>query len=85
MSSLSNGLAPKHVRAGALLSLSFDSRAVGRQAGKIARQMLDNRKRKWPRLVSPDSERLSVNIHTATAMGLTIPDAIIKRVENTYE
>jgi len=76
------GLAPKYVRAGSLFSLSFDSRAVGRQAGRMAGRILKGRK--LTALLAPDTTSLAVNRQTATRLGLTIPARLLKQATHTY-
>jgi len=76
------GLAPKYVRSGSLFSLSFDSRATGRQAGDMAGRMLNGKK--LPPLVSPDTTNLVINRQTADRLGLMIPAPLIKKATHIY-
>ncbi len=76
------GLAPKYVRAGSLFSLSFDSRSVGRQAGRMAGRILKGRK--MPALLPPDTTNLAVNLQTASRLGLTIPARLLKQATHAY-
>jgi len=76
------GLAPKYVRAGSLFSLSFDSRAIGIQAARMAVRMLKGRQ--LPELVSPDATKLAINRLTARRMGLKIPTRLLKSAAHIY-
>ncbi len=76
------GLAPKYVRAGSLFSLSFDSRAVGVQAGRMAGRILKGRQ--LPALLSPDTINLAVNRQTAIRLGLNIPAQLLKQAAHAY-
>lgn len=76
------GLAPKHVRAGSLFSLSFDSRAIGKQAGRMANRMLKGKK--LSELVSPDLLSLVMNSQTADRLGLHIPSVLLKKAVLIY-
>jgi len=76
------GLAPKYVRAGSLFSLSFDSRSVGKQAGKMARGMLNGRK--FTALLAPDTVNLLVNRQTAKRLGLKLPEGLLQQTIHSY-
>jgi len=76
------GLAPKYVRAGSLFSLSFESRALGKQAGRMAGRMLKGRK--LAALVSPDTINLAVNRQTANRLGLKLSAQLLKQARHTY-
>jgi len=76
------GLAPKYVRAGSLFALSFDSKALGVQAGQMAKRILKGRK--LPALVAPDAIKLVVNRQTAKRLGLTMSASLLKGVAHSY-
>ncbi|MFQ5518949.1 MAG: ABC transporter substrate binding protein, partial [Mariprofundus sp.] len=76
------GLAPKHVRAGSLFSLSFDSRAIGLQAGDMVKRILKGKK--LPTLVAPDEVSFVMNKQTADRLGLHIPASLLKKAAFIY-
>jgi len=76
------GLADKHVRAGSLFALSFDSQAIGSQAGRMVNRMLKGKK--TPKLVPPNLFQLTLNTQTANRLGLHIPAALLAKAVNIY-
>jgi len=81
------GLAPKHVRAGCLFALSFDSNAVGKQAARLAQRILHATalpKTEAPKLESPETNRLSINIRTVAKLGIVINPRILRQADQTY-
>ncbi|MBN4077181.1 hypothetical protein JYT48_02800 [Mariprofundus ferrooxydans] len=76
------GLAPKYVRAGSLFALSFDSRAVGRQAGDMAMRILNGET--LAKRVSPDVVRFVLNKQTADRLGLYLSAALLKQAADLY-
>ena len=75
------GLSEKYVKQGALLSLSFDSKEIGKQAGELAYDRLENMQSK---IVDPRTLRLFVNKNTAAQLNITIPDSVMKRAYQIY-
>jgi len=76
------GLADKHVRAGSLFALSFDSQAIGLQAGRMSNRMLKGKK--MPKLVPPNLFKLTLNTQTANRLNLHIPAALLAKAANIY-
>lgn len=76
------GLADKHVRAGALFSLTFDSRELGRQAAMMAYELA--RGRMAPYLVFPQNPKLAINALTAKRLGVAIPQQALKAGAEIY-
>ncbi len=76
------GLAPKYVRAGSLFALSFDSRAVGLQAGDMAKKILNGQK--VTKKVSPNVVNFALNQQTADRLGLHISPALLKKANHLY-
>jgi len=62
--------------------LSFDSRAIGKQAGRMANRMLKGKK--LSELVSPDLLSLVMNSQTADRLGLHIPSVLLKKAVLIY-
>lgn len=76
------GLAPKYVRAGSLFALSFDSRAIGLQAGDMVKKILKGQKVR--KQASPRVVKFSLNQQTADRLGLHISPALLKQVNQLY-
>jgi putative ABC transport system substrate-binding protein len=72
----------KYVRSGALLALSFDSRTVGRQAGRLVGRLLAGEA--LPAVFPPDEPRLSINVKTARTLGLSLPPALLGEAAERY-
>lgn len=75
------GLAEKYVRQGALLALSFESRAIGRQAGELANDRMANATGSKLKIVDPRALRLSVNRNTAEQLHIKIPESIVQKAQ----
>lgn len=78
------GLSEKYVKQGALLSLSFDSKEMGKQAGELANDRLDKIKGSKARIVDPRTLRLSINKNTAEQLKIVIPDNVMKKAYQVY-
>jgi len=76
------GLAPKYVRSGSLFALSFDSRAIGLQAGDMARRLLKGKT--LAQRVSPDVVRFVLNKQTADRLGLYLSATLLKKAAHLY-
>lgn len=79
------GLSGKHVSAGALMAYSFNSKAIGRSAGKMAqailqRSAIDDTHSIW----APDTE-LAVNLKTAHKIGVSLDPSFLERAESLIE
>lgn len=79
------GLSEKYVKQGALLSLSFDSKAIGKQVGALANE---HRERlatgNKGRIVDPKPLRLFVNKNTSEQMNIKIPDSVLKKAYQVF-
>ena len=86
------GLSEKYVKQGALLSLSFDSKEIGRQAGELANDYLMGTpmgaqigiKNSTGRIVDPRTLRLSINKNTAEQVNIKVPDQVLKKAHQIY-
>jgi len=76
------GLAPKYVRAGCLFALSFDSRAIGSQAGAMAKKILVGKK--VANQVPPNRVHFTLNKQAAKQLGLYLPPSLLKKVDHLY-
>ena len=76
------GFSPAMVRAGALLGLGIEGKALGEQTGEVALAIL--RGGKTPadfNLVYPEKTTLHVNLGVATRLGLKLPDDMVAAAE----
>jgi putative ABC transport system substrate-binding protein len=78
------GFSAEFVRSGALLGLSVSYPDTGRQAGQLAKRLLEGRLLPRGDTVAPDHIRLSLNQKTAKFLRLTIPEEILRQVEDLY-
>jgi ABC-type uncharacterized transport system substrate-binding protein len=78
------GFSSELVRSGALLGLSVNYEDVGRQAGLLARKILDNRATPTSAAVAPERVRLALNLKTAKFLGITIPPEVVDRADELY-
>ncbi len=76
------GLAAKHVRAGCLFALTFDSRAVGVQAAAMVPALLKGVR--TPKLEFPHETRLSINRKTASRLGINIRSSLLRSAAHLY-
>ena len=78
------GFSAEFVRSGALLGLSVTYQDTGRQAGQLARRIIEGRLATRGDTVPPDRIRLSLNQNTAKFLRLTIPDEILRQADDLY-
>lgn len=78
------GFSAEFVRSGALLGLSVSYPDTGRQAGQLAKRLLEGRLLPRGDTVAPDQIRLSLNQKTAKFLRLTIPEDILRQVEDLH-
>ncbi|MDQ6952973.1 MAG: ABC transporter substrate binding protein [Mariprofundaceae bacterium] len=76
------GLAPKYVRAGCLFALSFDSHAIGSQAGAMVKRILAGKK--VANQVPPNRVYFTLNKQAAKQLGLYLPTSLLKKVDHLY-
>ncbi len=78
------GFSPEFVRSGALLSLSVNYGDIGRQAGNLARRILDGRVSLPLKAVPAERIKMTLNLKTARFLGIDIPKEIEARADETY-
>lgn len=76
------GLSENQAKMGALLGLSFGSgQDIGSQAGELANQILSGRSAEEIPFTSARKLKLTVNLKTASKLGLQIPKEILDRAD----
>ncbi len=78
------GFSREFARSGALLCLSVNYSDIGRQAGQLARKILDGRLTMPVKPVSPERIDLSLNLKTARFLGIEIPKELENRADELY-
>jgi putative tryptophan/tyrosine transport system substrate-binding protein len=78
------GFSSELTRLGALLSLSIDYGEVGREAGVLARRILNGEQPLSLKPVSVQRIRITVNLKTARYLGVTIPKELDNLIDETY-
>jgi len=74
------GLSENQARMGALLGLSFESGSdIGSQAGELANEILSGKSAEEVPFTTARRARLTVNLKTASKLGLQIPKEILDR------
>lgn len=73
------GLSVRFVQDGALLALQSDYKNMGRQSGKIANQILENKSVDKIPIASPEKSEFVLNLKTAKLIGIDIPADVIKK------
>lgn len=79
------GAALNFVKSGAVLSLSADFADVGRQAGEMGVKILNGTPPSTMPVEYPRFVKLALNLRTARAIGLDIPDDFIKKADVTID
>jgi putative ABC transport system substrate-binding protein len=78
------GFSSELVRSGALVGLSVNSEDIGRQAGLLAKEILNGRALPSSAPVSPERLRLVLNLKTARFLGITIPPEVVSGADEVY-
>jgi putative tryptophan/tyrosine transport system substrate-binding protein len=78
------GFSSEFTRLGALLSISIDYGEVGREAGLLAKRILNGEQRLPLAPVSVQRVKITVNQKTARYLGLTIPKELDSLIDETY-
>lgn len=78
------GISEKHVKEGALLALTFDPLAAGRQIGELTSEALAGADLGRLTAVPPRRYDLFLNTDTARMMGITLPADLLKRAKRVY-
>jgi putative ABC transport system substrate-binding protein len=78
------GFSSEFTRLGALLSMSVDYSEVGREAGLLAKRILDGEKSLPLKPVVVQRVRITVNLKTARYLGISIPKDFVSLIDETY-
>jgi putative ABC transport system substrate-binding protein len=78
------GFSSEFTRLGALLSMSVDYTEVGREAGLLAKRILDGEKLLPLKPVFVQRVRITVNLKTARYLGVSIPKDFDSLIDETY-
>lgn len=78
------GFSSELTRLGALLSMSIDYGEVGREAGLLAKRIVNGEQRLPLNPVSVQRVKITVNQKTARYLGVTIPKELDNLIDETY-
>ena len=78
------GFSSELTRLGALLSLSLDYGEVGREAGLLAKRIVNGEQQLPLKPVSVQRIKIAVNQKTARYLGITIPKELDRLIDETY-
>lgn len=78
------GFSREFARSGALLCLSVNYGDVGRQAGQLARKLLDGQISLPMKPLHPDRIETSINLKTAKFLGIDIPKDFESKADEVY-
>ncbi len=78
------GFSPELTRMGALLSMSIDYGEVGREAGRLARRIVNGEQPLSLRPVSVPRIKITVNQKTARYLGVSLPKELESLIDETY-
>ncbi len=78
------GFSSEFTRLGALLTMSIDYGEVGREAGLLAKRIVNGEQRLPLKPVSVQRIRITVNQKTARYLGVTIPKELDSLIDETY-
>ena len=78
------GFSSELVRSGALVGLSVHYEDVGRQAGSLARKILNEQVRPFANTFPPERLRLALNLKTARFLGIVIPPEVVNNADELY-
>ena len=73
------------VEQGALVSYGSDFKEIGVQASKLVVKVLQGAKPAELPIQTPERLLLTINLHTAKAIGLTMPHAVLERADRLVE
>lgn len=72
------------VRAGGLVCVAADNGDIGRQVGDMLRRILKRRGQPLPPVEPPRAPRIVLNLKTAVALSLKVPDEAIAKARQVY-
>lgn len=78
------GFSAEFVRNGALLGLSVSPVDIGKQAGVLAKKILQGEAPPSQTAVPPERVRLAINLKTAKFLGVTLPPEVVSRADDVY-
>lgn len=78
------GFSSEFTRLGALLSISIDYGEVGREAGLLAKRIVNGEQRLPLKPVPVQRVKITVNQKTARYLGITIPKELDSLIDETY-
>lgn len=78
------GFSREFARNGAFLCLSVNYGDIGRQAGQLARKIVDGQVSLPMRPLHPDRIEMSINLKTARFMGIEIPKELENKADEVY-
>jgi putative ABC transport system substrate-binding protein len=78
------GFSSEFTRLGALASLSVRYSEIGREAGRLAKRILDGEKPLPSKPLSVQRVSISVNMKTARYLGIAIPNELNSLIDETY-
>lgn len=78
------GFSSEFTRLGALLSMSIDYGEVGREAGLVAKRIVNGEQQLPLKPVSVQRIKITVNQKTARYLGITIPKELESMIDETY-
>lgn len=78
------GFSREFARSGAFLCLSVNYGDIGRQAGQLARKIIDGQVSLPMRPLHPDRIEMSVNLKTAKFLGIEIPKDLENKADEIY-
>ncbi|HUK55251.1 MAG TPA: ABC transporter substrate-binding protein [Nitrospiria bacterium] len=73
------------VKAGALLALSPDYTAIGKQSSALVDQVIRSGVPDQGKVIYPETARLTINLKTARILGLAIPEEILKTADEVIQ
>ncbi len=79
------GISQSYVKAGALYSLVFDSRDIGRQTAKLAQSLLSGVSASKLQITTPEKITIAINLRTAEIIGMDIPKKIRDNAAIVYK
>jgi len=79
------GPSPSFVKAGALFTLAWDDKDVGRQSGELALKVLSGKEPKDLPITTPRMIYLILNLRTAEQINLKIPPHIVRVAKEVYQ